>query len=365
MEYYRGIISPILDRLDSETMHVAARDALHLAEKNRFTLKLLEQFSFGRKRFSDPRLNTEVNGVNLENPIMVGAGWDKYGMSGQAFYTLGASGVEYGTIPFYPQPGNPKPRQFYKKGVALNRLGFNSPGGFQVAANLTNYIDKNIGAIGISIGKNKNVTSEDAPKAHADVTEIFAAAYKHHLIDISYLALNISSPNTPGLRDLLEKSLLKENIKAVKEVLDNMGVDLPMFVKIPPHPDLSWEGIDDVIEVATNYNLGIIACNTTVDLELKGLYGWATEQGGLSGNDYTYQTAVDKVISHIYRNSKIPVIGVGLVAGARAFQVVTGIREVGPTIFGRINSGIIKFMEREGYKSIEEFIGIGCDIWTH
>jgi len=181
MEFYKGIVSPVLDHLDSETMHVAAKNTLHLAELNPVTLKLLEQFAYGRKRFYDPRLHVTLGGRNgdnsfhldLDNPVMVGAGWDKTGSAVKGLWQLGFSAEEVGTVPEYPQPGNDKPRQFYHPdGTALNRLGFNSLGMEAVYLNINHYLDFTV-PFGISIGKNKWVESKDAPAAHAVVAERF------------------------------------------------------------------------------------------------------------------------------------------------------------------------------------------------
>ena len=140
VEIYKDIVSPFLDRRDSETWHDRARSALHLAEATPFTLKLLEQFAYKRERFTDQRLRVVLGGIEFDNPLVVGAGWDKAGKSVRGLYTLGFSGVEVGSVLAYPQEGNPKPRQFMLgPGVALNRLGFNSPGVGVVARNLERY----------------------------------------------------------------------------------------------------------------------------------------------------------------------------------------------------------------------------------
>lgn len=372
MEFYRGVISPILDHLDSEIMHTAVRDTLHLAETIPGGVKLVEQFSFGRQRFTDPRLNTTVGGVKLDNPVMVGAGWDKKGVAVRGLYTLGFSGVEVGSVLRDPQPGNPNPRQFYRAGAALNRLGFNSPGMHEVAANLLRYRNKNIGIVGISIGKNKDVTPENAPKAHAEVAELFADLHKHKMIDVSYYTVNVSSPNTPGLRELQDKRSLTDIVQAVNQTLEMFEANQPVFVKIAP--DLTYEAIDDVITVAVDNRLaGIIACNTTIDENLKTRYGWGGEAGGLSGDDRDYVAQVDRIIAHIFRNAgdRLDIIGVGGVnstqrvidkirAGAKAVQVVTGIRQVGPTLPGRINKGLARFLDLEGTDNLSKYVGKGA-----
>lgn len=362
---YQEIIRPLLGKLDSETWHVRARDALHFAEATPATLKLLEQCAYQRKRFCDERLRVTVGGVTFDNPVVVGAGWDKAGRAIQALYTLGFAGVEVGSVLAQPQAGNPKPRQFMlSPGVALNRLGFNSPGMHVVAANLARYAKSGI-PIGISLGKNKAVQAIDAPAAHAAVTE--------RLYDYAaYFAINVSSPNTPGLRALQEKGPLTAIVQAVNDVMESRGGRKPLFVKIAP--ELSLEAVDDVIEVVLAHGLtGIIATNTTTSPEIKATYGarWRNEAGGVSGDDPVFRAMATAKVAHIYRATKgtISIIGVGGVkdaptalekikAGATLVQVVTAIRGEGPSVAGRINRGLVVYMEKEGVHTMSELVGI-------
>lgn len=362
---YKERISPLLDRLDSETWHTRARDALHLAEATPLTLKLLEQFSYRQRRFRDARLRVVLGGVEFENPLMVGAGWDKSGKAVLGLYTLGFAGVEIGSVTALPQPGNPKPRQFMlAPGVALNRLGFNSPGMDAVAKNLERYSKSHI-PVGISLGKNKEVPPGAAPEAHAIVAR---RLYPY----AAYFAINVSSPNTPGLRSLQDKAPLTEIAQAVNAAMEDAGGRKPLFVKIAP--ELSDHAIDDVIEVVLEHGLtGIIATNTITDPDLKAQYGerWRHEEGGLSGDNAEYRCLTTQKIAHIYRQSagKIEIIGVGGVkdtesalekirAGAKVVQIVTAIRGEGPSLPGRIIRGIALYMEREGLKNLDEIRGI-------
>lgn len=363
-EIYKGIVSPILDKLDSETWHVRAREALHWAERFPFGLKVLEKFAYRRERFTDERLNIVLGGVELDNPIMVGAGWDKQARAVKALYTLGFSGVEVGSVLAYPQPGNDKPRQWMMGlGVSFNRLGFNSPGQDVVAKNLKKYRESGI-PVGISIGKNKNISPHDAPSVHAMVA--------HRLYDYaSYFVINVSSPNTPGLRELQDKKPLTEIIQAVVWAMNNRGGRKPLFVKIAP--ELTNEAIDDVVRVVIDNELtGIIATNTTINPDIKAKYGegWRDEMGGLAGDDEDYRKMATEKVEHIFREAgdKLEVIGVGgvknagtalrkIMAGAKAVQIVTAIRGEGTTLPGRINRGIVDFMEQEGIKSLDEIRG--------
>ncbi len=362
---YKEIIDPVLMRLDSETWHTRAKEALHLAEATPFTLKLLEQFADRHHRFTDERLNVVLGGVKLDNPVVVGAGWDKAGRAVKALHTLGFSGVEVGTVVAYPQVGNPKPRQFMlAPGVTINRLGFNSPGMEVVAHNLERYKGSGI-PIGISLGKNKEIAVEDAPQAHATVAE---ELYEY----AAYFAINVSSPNTPGLRELQDKKPLTDIVQAVNETMDRMGGRKPLFVKIAP--ELSHGAVDDVIKVVLENGLtGIIATNTTINPDIKAKYGerWRDEAGGLSGDDTDYRKMATEKVAYIYRETKgkIDIIGVGGVkdaqtalekikAGAKVVQVVTGIRGEGTAVPGRINRGLVEYMEKEGIRNIHELIGV-------
>lgn len=361
---YKEWIDPVLARLDSETWHTRAREALHFAEATPLTLKLVEQFADHHRRFTDARLSVVFGGVVLENPVMVGAGWDKAGRAVKALHTLGFSGVEVGTVVAYPQAGNPKPRQFMlARGVTLNRLGFNSPGMEAVAQNLERYSGSGI-PIGISLGKNKDVAAEDAAQAHALVA---GRLYPY----AAYFALNVSSPNTPGLRALQDKKPLTDIVQAVNATMDELGGRKPLFVKIAP--DLSPGALDDVLEVVLTHGLtGIIATNTTVNPEMKAKYGerWRNEAGGLSGDDPDYRRMATEKIAHLYRQTqgKIAIIGVGGVkdaqtalekmkAGANVVQVVTGIRGEGTAVAGRITRGMVAFLEQEGVRSVQELVG--------
>ncbi|MEO6508673.1 MAG: dihydroorotate dehydrogenase (quinone), partial [Patescibacteria group bacterium] len=266
MEYYKGIVSPALDHLDSERMHVAARESLHWVEKIPFGLSIAERFAYHRERFRNERLKIDVGGIEFENPVMVGAGWDKLGHAVKGLYQLGFSGVEVGSVLLNAQPGNDKPRQFMVgRGVALNRLGFNSPGMYKIAQNLERYQQSGI-PMGISIGKNKVLPDHISdPNAYALV-----AAYMNPYA--TYFAVNVSSPNTPGLRALQDREPLTNIIQAVQGTFDNYHPQKPIFIKIAP--DLETEDVDVVIDIVLQNNLaGIIATNTTNNPYILERYG--------------------------------------------------------------------------------------------
>ena len=363
-EIYKNIVAPFLDTQDSETWHNHARNALALAESNPLTLRLVELFAQGHRRFTDQRLNIVLGGVEFDNPVMVGAGWTKTGKAVEALYRLGFSGVEVGSVLDYPQPGNEKPRQFMVgPGVCINALGFNTPGVEAVAQNLERYRESGI-PIGISLGKNKDIPNVAAPEMHA---VIIKRLYDH----AAYFVINVSSPNTPGLRALQDKGPLTDIAQAVNDAMDTIGDRRPLFVKIAP--DLTNDAVNDVIRVVVDNGLtGIIATNTTNNPDIKARYGerWRNQPGGLSGDDIDYRRMSTEKVTHIYKETDgaVEIIGVGGVknwqtalekirAGAKVVQVVTAIRGEGPRVAGKINRGLVGYMESEGVKNVRELVG--------
>ena len=365
---YKEIVRPILNKFDSETFHELARESLHFAELSPLTLKLVELFTDKHKRFTDPRLRTHIGGVEFENPLIVGAGWDKAGRAVAGLWHLGFAGVEVGSVLEYPQPGNPKPRlHMVSNGTAINWLGFNSPGVDVVKHNLSKY-KSHPARIGISIGMNKDVAHDDSPRAHAVIAEELSE-------DADYFAINISSPNTPGLRKLQEKRRTIDIVHAVKEAMERGGLSRPVFIKIAP--DLTYEAVDDIIGVALEHSIaGIIASNSTINTGIKAKYGdkWRNSQGGLSGDDVDYRKMTTDIIAHIYRQAgdKLDIVGVGgvhdtesalekIMAGAKALQLVTAIRGEGSTVAGKINRGIVEFMEKEKVDNLNELVGVSSN----
>ena len=352
-------VSPLLGKLDIEAEHVAIREFLHALENSAEPLPLIRMLS-GGERFSDPRLFTTLASVSLDNPLIVGPGWDKVGHAVRALYELGFGAIEVGSIMARAQPGNPKPRHLMlAPGVPLNRYGFNSPGVEVTAGNLEAYKGLNL-PIGINIGKNKDVSEEDAPAAYASVAQRLANVG-------TYFVINVSSPNTPGLRALQDKEPLTAIVQATHAAL---GTGKPLFVKIAP--DMTPEAINDVIEVVISNNLtGIVATNTTSSEDIKAKYGAQGEMGGVSGNDADFRKMSTDIIRYIYKRTrgKIAIIGAGGVndassalekirAGASAVEIVAALDEEGPMLPGRINRDIVSQMEKEGVKSIPEIVGV-------
>lgn len=381
---YKEVFRPTLDFLDTtnilptEDAHVLANKLLHLAEYSPFALKVLERLcAYKGTRFFDERLRVNVGGVQLENFVMLGAGSDKLGITALAWYVLGVASPEFGAVLFAPQQGNPKKRQFVlssEPGVIINRLGFNTPGVHAVVRNIQWYAKRlerykevlKLGKIplGFNVGINKEITPEEAPILYGVVVRILKPY-------ASYITINVSSPNTPGLRSLQGKETLTAIVHRVNQVMDQSGGRIPVFIKISEMP---LGAVDDVIQVVVDEHLaGLVCINTTINPDIKAKYGerWRNEMGGLSGADPDYRKIVNTVIAHVYKQTQgaVPVIGVGgingpspaietLRAGASAVQFVSGSREVGLTLPGRITRGAAEYLDKGGAKNISEIVGV-------
>lgn len=351
-----------METLEGEYLKLAAEFGLHSLARFRFN-EMVFDFVRGGERIEDTRLNTTVGGVDFENPLMVGAGWDKKGWAVDGLYALGFAGTEVGSVLMHPQDGNNRPRMWYKDGVGRNHLGFNAKGGEAVHHYLER--QRRPGAVGINVGKNKSTPNEDAPKAHAEVVrKLYGFA--------DYFVINVSSPNTPGLRGLLKPEPLTAIIQAVQAVLKELG-EKPLYVKTTI--DLAREDLDKVLEVLTKERVtGIIHSNSTIDDEIKSQYGWQGLDGGVSGNDPRYRhkcTEQMRYITQATRGKGLQRIGVGAIndadsaiermeAGAQVIQVVTGIRQTWGRVAHDINKGLLARIERDGLRNIEEIVGIAA-----
>lgn len=352
------------ETLKGEHLKTAMEMTLHTLGSSEVGRFAIEHYAFGlEKRINDTRLHTDIAGVQLENPIMVGAGWDKKGKSVVGLYSLGFSGVEVGTVPLFGQPGQLRPRMWTinsDHSVANNRMGFNTPGAEAVGRNLDahEYIP---GVIGINIGKNK-----DLKDAHS--AEYHALAVGKLIQFADYVVFNPSSPNTENLRLLQAASPLRDHLQAMRE--ETMGK--PLWAKFAP--DISYEQLDESVEVAIEEGAaGVILANTTVNQGIKAKYGtrWANEAGGLSGDDYEYRKMTTDMIRHVYEEygDELEIIGVGgikdgqtalekIKAGASAIQVVTAIRPSLGRVASKTNRDIVDYMEREGMTNVKELIGL-------
>lgn len=292
-------------------------------------------------------LQREVFGIKFKNPVGLAAGFDKNGEYIEALSNLGFGFIEVGTVTPLPQPGNDKPRMFRlcEDEAIINRMGFNNKGVDTLAERLRLLKSKRPDIIiGGNIGKNKLTPNEEAL---SDYTKCFDALFDV----VDYFVVNVSSPNTPGLRALQEKGPLLEILANLQKRNHKNGISRPILLKIAP--DLSNEQLDDIIEIVEESGIaGLIASNTTI--ERNGLQSkYQKETGGLSGKPLTKRST--EVIRYLSEKSggKIPIIGVGgihtaedaqekLAAGAVLVQLFSGFIYEGPALVKRICNRLAK-----------------------
>ncbi|MEO1400030.1 MAG: quinone-dependent dihydroorotate dehydrogenase [Cyanobacteria bacterium J06635_1] len=323
-------------------------------------------------RLSSPRLAQTIGGLTFANPVGLAAGFDKDGVAIQAWPALGFGFAELGTVTFHPQPGNPQPRLFRLPDdqAALNRMGFNNRGAVRLAGWLKAHLQTQEYPIplGVNLGKSK-VTP--LAQAAADYRQSFDLLKDWG----SYFVVNVSSPNTPGLRSLQSKNQLAPILDTLQSA--NQG-QKPLLVKIAP--DLAWEDIDDILDLIEQYQLaGVIATNTTIARTglktrtiLKTGNPIAQEPGGISGAPVRQRST--EVIRHIYQHTQgqLPIIGVGgiftaddawekITAGASLVQVYTGWIYEGPWMVKKILQGLLQKLDEFGLETMGEAVGLSKD----
>ena len=342
------LLKPLLFIFDPEKVH-------HFVTAN---LKRLNSFLVGAAvskalwNFEDKRIEKEVFGLKFKNPVGLAAGFDKNGEMMGEMANMGFGFVEVGTITPLPQPGNPKPRMFRLPldGALINRMGFNNDGVELIAERIVAFRRNATGMhksliIGGNIGKNKNTPNEDAI---SDYIKCF-----DRLFDVvDYFVVNVSSPNTPGLRELQEKEPLLKLLNTLQQRNSKNGISRPVLLKIAP--DLTNEQLNDIVEIVQQSRIaGIIATNTTISREgLTSADKLKNEPGGLSGNPLNKRsTEVIRYLS-VKSNGSFLIIGVGGIhsaqdalekfeAGASLIQLYTGFIYEGPGLIKRINKRIV------------------------
>jgi dihydroorotate dehydrogenase len=338
---------PLLDRLDPERAHRLAIATLKTG------------FVTGSRQSDPPVLAQTVFGRRFPNPIGLAAGFDKDGEVYRQTLNLGFGFVELGSVTPKPQPGNPRPRLFRLTAdrAVINRMGFNNQGIAAMAQRLAGR-DPARGIVGINLGKNKD--QADAAADYAAGTRVLGP-----LAD--YLVINVSSPNTPGLRALQSRDALAALIAAVLEARAELAHRPSLLLKIAP--DLTDADRQDIAEVALASGLdGLIVSNTTIARPAGLDPRFAQEAGGLSGRPLL-QPATD-VLRDLYRRTggKLPMIGVGGVAsaadayakiraGAALVQLYTALVFEGPGLVGRIKQGLAALLQRDGFANITDAIG--------
>jgi dihydroorotate dehydrogenase len=316
----------------------------------------------------DARLEQNLFGLNFPNPLGLAAGFDKDGVAASIWSSLGFGFAELGTVTYYPQPGNPRPRLFRLPldKAALNRMGFNNSGA-AVMAKLLSESQQNLISIpiGLNLGKSKVTPLEEAASDYLNSFRLLKDCG-------DYFVVNVSSPNTPGLRSLQDAAMLSSILDLLQK--ENTS-QKPLFVKIAP--DLEWEAIADIISLSQTYHLaGIIATNTTIRRDqLKTQVIEQTgksiqeEAGGISGVPLgDRSTEIIRFIA-AQTQGKMPIIGVGgifspedawekITAGATLIQVYTGWIYEGPMMVRRILQGLLSKLEQNGLNSISQAVGL-------
>ncbi len=341
---YKYVIRPLLFLLDAETAHYFSFSMLGLLSKLGLSGLFKKWFVL-----EDPGLEREVFGIPFKNPIGLAAGFDKDAKLFNEFSDLGFGFVEIGTLTPKPQVGNPKKRLFRLREdqAIINRMGFNNNGVFDAVERLKK---EHRVLVGGNIGKNKVTPNEEAVK---DYLICFDALYEH----VDYFVVNVSSPNTPGLRELQDKKPLTNILKKLKRAnaknaSKSQLKEKPILLKIAP--DLTDEQLMDIIDIVTDTGIdGVIATNTTIARKgLKAHLTLAEEKGGLSGKPLKDRST--EVIRFLAEksNKAFPIIGVGgihtasdaiekLKAGADLVQLYTGFVYEGPALLKQINKAIL------------------------
>ena len=376
MDIYQFALRPLLFQLlksDPEAVHRRSLDLLSSIDLNTFPGSPFLKASW-RQLFcqTDVRLQQNLWGCDFPNPVGLAAGFDKDGIAAGIWPYLGFGFAELGTVTYHAKPGNPQPRLFRLPAdqAALNRMGFNNQGSAVLAERLATRQGQLPGnPIGINLGKSKITAEQDAA---ADYVGSFQRLKAYG----DYFVINVSSPNTPGLRNLQNVELLNPILAQIQQV--NQG-NKPLLVKIAP--DLAWEDIELIVQVAQQNQLaGIIATNTTInrsDLQTKTLAATgrllADEAGGISGVPVRDRSTA--VIRFIYQVSRgqLPIIGVGgifsaadawekITSGASLVQIYTGWTYQGPWLVSRILTGLLTELERAGLDHISQAVGLNADV---
>lgn len=361
--FYQQFIRPSLFAYDSEKIHEATLQGLNLLSASRLGLDALASF------YEAPRLPVRLWGLEFPNPVGLAAGMDKAAAAVPAWEAMGFGHCELGGVTAHAQPGNPAPRMFRapSENALVNRMGFNNPGAEQLAARLKQWKDSRLWPkhpVAINLGKSKITPNENAAE---DYRRSLSLLWPY----ADFFVVNVSSPNTPNLRELQDREALDQVLSEVQNENRKQGPPKPILVKVAP--DLTFTAIDEVLEVASKNNLsGIVATNTTIarpnsdDPAATKTYG---ETGGLSGAPLRARST--EIIRHIYRQTsgKLPIIGVGGIfnadhawekirAGASLIQCYTGLVYEGPSIAKTIVRGLAEFLSDLKAPSISSAVGL-------
>jgi len=345
-----SVLRPFLFNLDPEKAHDLAIKSLQL---NPFPKKFFEVED-------EQMLKIELLGKNFPNPIGLAAGFDKSAEAYNSLLRLGFGFVEVGTVTPLKQLGNPKPRIFrlQEEQALINRLGFNNDG-IEIIKNRIKSDGKS-GILGVNIGPNKKTK---------DQKDDFCLGLKNFFDIADYITVNISSPNTEGLRDFHDEEKLKDLLTSLNKIKKDNKTNIPLLLKVSP--DIKENDISEIIDAAMKNNISAIVLTNTTNSNRKNLTNISkNEEGGLSGEPL--QQISTNMIKKFYKQlrGKIPIIGVGgvnsgksayekIIAGASLLQLYTGFVYRGPSVAKDIKKELIQILKAEGIKNIKEIVGIG------
>jgi dihydroorotate dehydrogenase len=358
---YRSLVRPILFRLPPETAHEFALHSLSLIPSRLIA-----------RRFDNP---ISRFGLLFPNPIGLAAGFDKNGIALRPLAALGFGFIEAGTVTYHPQPGNARPRLFRlsEDQALINRAGFNNDGAAAFARRVEQHRPDCV--LGVSIGKSKITPLEEA-------TEDYLASFELVYKVADYIAVNVSSPNTPQLRELQQSEQLTALLSALQtrrqELQERHRKEVPLLVKLSP--DLERRDLEMIVDVIERSHIdGIIATNTTVsrdNLRTDAKRVAACGEGGLSGKPLSNRST--RMIAELYEltRGRIPLIGVGgifnandawekISAGASLVQLYTGFIYQGPNIAQEINEGLAKILAREGFTNLDAAVGCSAQSYRN
>ena len=344
-----SILRPFLFSLDPETAHDLAIKSLKL---NPLPSKMFEVED-------EQMLKIQVFGKNFPNPIGLAAGFDKSAEVYNSLLRLGFGFIEVGTVTPLEQYGNPKPRIFRleEDKALINRLGFNNDGMEIIKERIKSNSKR--GLLGVNIGPNKDTK---------DQKNDFCLGLKNFFDIADYITINISSPNTEGLRDFHDQEKLKDLLIALNAIKKEKKTNIPLLLKISP--DIKDNYISEIVEQATSNNISGIVLTNTTNANRNNLINKNKEEGGLSGEPLQKISTI--MIRKFYKElkGKIPIIGVGgvnsgksayekILAGASLLQLYTGFVYRGPSTAKDIKKELIHILKTEGIKNIKDVIGQG------
>ncbi|GAB7014367.1 quinone-dependent dihydroorotate dehydrogenase [Halolamina salina] len=342
-------VKPLLFSLPPETAHTLVSRGLEAVQGTPVEGLLRDRYVV-----DDDRLATEAFGLRFPTPVGVAAGFDKNARIPRALAAIGFGHVEVGGVTAEAQEGNPRPRMFRLRPdrALINRMGFNNEGADAVGARLDDTALPHV-PVGVNLGKSKSTPLGDAPADYRYTYERVADA-------ADYFVINVSSPNTPGLRSLQNR----DSLEAIVDELQDAGA-APLLVKLSP--DLPGPAIEESLDVVAEKDLdGVVVANTTTERPESLQSPSQAEPGGLSGDPIEERST--GLVGFVAERTDVPVVGVGGVsdaegayrkirAGADVVQLYTGLVYEGPSLAREINEGLLDLLERDGFDHVSEAVG--------